>query len=408
MNPPQDVTWRRNRAVMAAMIFVVFTGFAFVLPFMPLFVRQLGVHDEASVALWAGVLIGVAPLTAGLLAPVWGRLGDRYGQKAMLVRALLAYAVLLVLTSRADGVGELLALRVGVGLFGGVGPLALAMASAQAPPGQTGRALGTVQAAQILAAAVGPFIGGVLAHAIGIRSTFVVTAGLCLLALGLVVGFYREAPRPEPSAAAARGPSVPPWRDGLLLPLMAALFLVNFVARSFTPILPLYIQGLGVDPERLAVTTGLLISVYSVAAALSASVLGRAAGRVSPRRLLAGSLFAGAVTIFAMSVVASYGELLVWGVLGGLASGGALTLGYTLGSTSVPRARRGAAFGWLSGAALFGGAISPTIAGWLARWDLRGIFYLDTALYVLLAGALLLLRDPAPEEAAETAASRDA
>ena len=70
---------RRNQLVTVAMVFAVFTGFAFVLPFLPLFVRELGVEEPERAALWAGVLIGVAPLFAGLLAPVWGRLADRHG-----------------------------------------------------------------------------------------------------------------------------------------------------------------------------------------------------------------------------------------------------------------------------------------------------------------------------------------
>ena len=46
--------WRRNQYVMVATVFVVFTGFAFVLPFLPLYVRELGVEDEEQAALWAG------------------------------------------------------------------------------------------------------------------------------------------------------------------------------------------------------------------------------------------------------------------------------------------------------------------------------------------------------------------
>ena len=46
---------------------------------------------------------------------------------------------------------------------------------------------------------------------------------------------------------------------------------------------------------------------------------------------------------------------------------------------------RRTAFGFFSAAALFGGAVSPSVAGLLAHWDLRGIYYLDAALFVALA-----------------------
>lgn len=378
---------RRNQHVTAATVFVVFTGFAFVLPFLPLYVRELGVRDEEDVALWAGVLIGIAPLLAGALAPFWGRLADRYGQKPVAVRALVAYVILLVLSAAVRSVEQLLVLRIGVGLFGGIGPIGLSMAAAGGPREHTGRAVGLVQSAQILSAAVGPFVGGLLADTIGIRRTFLVTAALCAGALLLVLLGYREAPRAGPPA-----PVVSRTRDLLAAPglpgLLAVLFLVNFVGRSFTPILPLYLHALGVDATRLALLTGVLISVYSLAAAVSASALGRLSGRHSPRGLLVLSLSAGAATVLPMAFASGYPMLLALATALGLVSGGALTLCYTIGGLKVDAERRSTAFGFFSAAALFGGALSPSVAGLLAHWDLRGIYYLDAAIFLVLAAAL--------------------
>ena len=75
------------------------------------------------------------------------------------MKALVAYVVLLALSAAVQSVEQLLALRIGVGLFGGIGPLGLAMATAQAPREDTGRAVGLIQAAQILSAAIGPARG---------------------------------------------------------------------------------------------------------------------------------------------------------------------------------------------------------------------------------------------------------
>lgn len=380
-------TWRRNQRVMVAAVFVVFTGFAFVLPFLPLYVRELGVERDEDAALWAGVLIGVSPLLAGLLAPFWGRLADRHGQKPIVLRALGAYVLLLLLSAAVTSVYQLLALRIGIGLFGAIGPLGLSMATALAPREETGRAVGLVQAAQILAAAVGPLAGGLLADAIGIPLTFVATAVLCAAALVLVAALYQEGP-------GAASPASPRGRlaDVLRLPqvgsLLVVLFLVNFIGRSFTPILPLHLLVLGVPQGRVASGTGLLIAAYSLAAALSATALGRASRAFSPRGLLAGALLGGAVTVLPMALVPSFAGFLGLAVLLGLATGGCLTLCYTMGGMRVPEGQRATAFGFFSGAALFGGAISPSVAGLLARLDLRAIYYVDTALFLLLAASL--------------------
>jgi len=384
---PRLEPWRRNQYVMVATVFVVFTGFAFVLPFLPLYVRDLGVTSPEEAALWAGVLIGVSPLLAGLLAPFWGRLADRFGQKRMVLRALLAYVVLLLLSAAVTNVGQLLALRIGIGLFGGIGPLGLSMATSLAPREETGRAVGLVQAAQILAAAVGPLAGGVLADAIGIPRTFVVTAFLCAAALALVALLYDEAP-PAAAAEAPRGSLASVLRIPQVGPLLVVLFLVNFIGRSFTPILPLHLLTLGVLPGRVASATGLLIAVYSVAAALSATVLGRASRSRSPRGLLACALLGGAATVLPMAVVPSFGGFVVLATLLGLASGGCLTLCYTIGGLIVPEGQRATSFGFFSGAALFGGALSPSVAGLLAHFELRGIYYVDAALFLILAATL--------------------
>jgi YVTN family beta-propeller protein len=394
-----DAAARANLWTMVACVFVVFTGFAFVLPFMPLYVRELGVVDEAAGALWAGLLIGIAPLLAGLLAPVWGRLADRHGQKPMAVRALVAYVFLLLLSAVAQNVWQLLALRIGIGLFGGIGPLGLAMATASLPREQTGQAVGKIQAAQILSAAVGPLAGGLLADAIGIRTTFVVTAALCAIALGFVLRYYTETAR-RSSANEPRAPLTAILGLAGVLPLLVVLFLVNFIGRSFTPILPMQLGRLGVEKDALASSTGLLISIYSICAAASATLLGRASRKRSPRAMLIVALTAGAVTVLPLAWAGRFPTFVAFASLLGLASGGALTLCYTIGGLMVPAAHRTAAFGFFSAAALFGGSVSPLVAGALVRWDFRGIYLVDAILFAVLAAGLLAGFAPAAPKAA--------
>jgi MFS family permease len=205
---------------------------------------------------------------------------------------------------------------------------------------------------------------------------------------------YGEAPRRAPEGEADSRASL---REVVRMPgvpaLLAVLFLVNFVGRSFTPILPLHLKTLGAGDDA-ALVTGLLISAYSVAAALSASALGRAAGSFRPAALLAGSLGLGALTFLPMAFARSVGQMMALAVLAGLASGGGLTLGYAVGGALVPPERQATAFGFFSGAALFGGAVAPSVAGLLAHWRLEGIYYADAALYLALGAAVAFWRQP--------------
>jgi len=209
------------------------------------------------------------------------------------------------------------------------------------------------------------------------------------VALFLLVVFYEEPPRVIAIGTAPRDRFGDVLRVPGVLPLMAALFVVNFIGRSFTPILPLHLQRMAVPAGSVALATGVLISAYSVCAALSAGVLGRATRRIEPRMLLVATLVAGATVVLPMGMASRFPAFLVLAVLLGLAAGGSLTLCYTIGGLMVPGARRTTAFGFFSMAALFGGAISPSIAGLLTRLQITAIYWADAALYLLLALALL-------------------
>ena len=91
-----------------------------------------------------------------------------------------------------------------------------------------------------------------------------------------------------------------------------------------------------------------------------------------------------------MAWAPSYGVLLALAGLLGLVSGGSLTLCYTIGGLMVPESVRTTAFGFFAGAALFGGSLSPTVAGLLTHWDLLAIYWVDAALYLVLAGGIAL------------------
>lgn len=378
------------------MTFAAFLGLGFALPFLPLFVQELGVLDPVDAAQWAGVLIGVGPLLAGLLAPFWGGLADRHGYKRIALLALTAIGLAQVVASLAESPLHVLVSRVLSGLFGGVGPLGLAMASGSSGKrGGASKAIGKIQSAQILAAGFGPLLGGTLASFLGIRAAFWGASISCLFA-ALVVGIFYSDERP---AAEAPRRDAPPPR--LALPgsfftvLVFVVFFVNFASRSFTPILPAQLESFGVAPSSLAFSTGVLISVYSIAAAASSFGFGRLAAGIDPVRLIGLSLFLSLLAALAMAHVATFGAFLGVALVYGLVSGGGLTLGYSIGSRRFPEASRGASFGRLSGAALIGGAVAPAIAAFVARSALVDVYWMNAAIYAVLIGAALtLLRGP--------------
>ena len=398
--------WRRNLYILMLGIFATYTGFAFVMPFLPLFVTQLGVTDPGEAALWSGILFGLSPLLSGLLAPFWGSLADRFGRKAMLGRGLGVFALLILLTAFVTDIWQLLVLRALNGVFGGYIVLAIGLASAIAPRERVGEAIGLIQASQLAGGVGAPFIGGIVVDLVGLRGAFFVAAALAASGfLAFQLGF-REAPKErDATVTTTTAKRVGGLRGWLSFPgfigLLGAGFALQFIDRSFGPLLPLYLGTLNAPPERLGTISGVVLAGGAFATAVAAAGSGRLAGRINPRPLLVVATLCGAACCLPLGFAGHWGQVLALRLALGLLAGGAVTLVYAVGGRALPDTARVAAFSTLAGVAQIGGAISPMVTGLLARWvSLGAIFVLDAALYALvLLWALRMWRVAAREPA---------
>jgi len=392
MTRPGPRSWQRNVWALSLVVFVAFVGFQSFSPFLPLYVRELGVTDPSRIALWSGLLSAVTPAMSGFLSPLFGRLADRFGRKAMLIRSLAGFIVIIGAMGLVTSVEQLFLARLVQGFFAGFTPMAMALASVSAPPEKGPVAIGMVQSAQLLSTAIGPAAGGYVASHFGIRYAFFVTAGLCVLALIALIALFAE-DRPAAADGSRRAGPRAPLREALRYPhflaVMGLLLIAQFLDRGLALLIPLRVAHMpGV--EAIAATSGLIVSVAAVAATLSANLAARLSQGVPVGQLLAVGLLAGGPLCGAMAFAEGWVSLLVLRALVGLAIGGALTLAYSLGGLIVPSHSRGAAFGWLALGVQVGTAISPLATGALAAVNLSGAFVFSGAMCWLAAGLLFL------------------
>jgi MFS transporter, DHA1 family, multidrug resistance protein len=386
-------SWQRKRLAVVVTIAATFLGLEFSSSFIPLYVRYLGVNDVGEAALWSGLVVGVAPLAAALMAPVWGSLADRYGRKRMVLRALVAISVLSFAMGAVPDVGWAFITRLVLGITSGLTGMAMALAVSISPRERVGQTVGMMQAAQMLPLAVGPPIGGAISDALGLRANFHFTGVVVALALLVLVFLFGE----EPPAAAppSREAKQRTGRWGLAgLPGFAAtmvlVFLVQFVDRSLMPILPLYLGQINTPPAQLATISGLVVAAGAVAAGTSATIYGRLAGPGRTWRLLLVAVVGGALCVGPLALVDRWEQVLVLRPLLGLLAGGSLAMGYTLGTRLVPPERTGLALGVLSSSGMIGSASAPFLAGLVGRFDLRAVFAVDVLCYLLAVVVVLV------------------
>src|SRR5215470_12044932 len=172
--------WQRNLYILWAIEFAAFAGLSLILPFIPLYVRELGITDTADVTRWSGLLLSGPFVVSFLVTPVWGALGDRYGQKLMVVRALLGSALVYVGMGLAGRVEVLFGWRLALGGVSGFLAAGMALVSVTVPDGRRGYALGLLQSVVPAAGLIGPLAGGVLADLIGYRAIFFIVGAVCV------------------------------------------------------------------------------------------------------------------------------------------------------------------------------------------------------------------------------------
>jgi len=389
---------RRNVYTAAAANGIGFAGFTIVMPFLPLYIRELGVADVADIALWTGLTLGATPAVTAVSAPLWGRVGDRYGSKVLVLRSLTAFVLTKGAMAFVTAPWQLFALRALLGVFAGYGALTVSMAAESVPREQMARAIGTVQIAQRLGPAVGPVIGGLLAPLVGLRATFLIAAAFYLTSVFLVALLYTE-PRNRQARSTGRrlGDVLAElYRTPGFVMVFLVILCLQLVDRSFGPILPLYVERLGYAPTRVALVSGVLFSIAALFAALGHHVAEPLMMRWSHRALVVGTALATALGLLLLVLVPSVWAFAVALAIAGVAIGVGMTSAYTSGGRLLPPDAHATGFGVMTTASLVGLAVSPIVAGLISGPGLRIVFEADIVLLGLLAVAAWVRMAPAP------------
>ena len=389
-----DPAWRRNLFVCLAGSFSTIVAMTLLLPFLPLYVQQLGVRDPAAVVQWSGIAFGATFLTAALTAPLWGRLGDRYGRKVNLIRASLGMAVAMSLIGLAQNVWELVALRLLVGLLGGYSSGSMVLVAAQTPKDRSGWALGMLSAGIMAGNLVGPLIGGVAPGLVGIRATFFVAGAVIFLSFLATAFLIKEEKRP-PKAPGAKSigawAQIPDTRPVVAMLITGTLLMV--ATMSIEPIITVYVAQFTAAPH-VTFVAGLVMSVAALGSAISAAQLGKLADRIGHWRVVIVCLAAAAVLLVPQAFVTADWQLIGLRFLMGLALGGLLPCMTAVIRHNAPEAVTGTLLGYAISTQYAGQVIGPLAGGFVGgHFGMRAVF-LGTCLIVAIGavGNLLVAR----------------
>jgi MFS family permease len=182
--------WRRL-SVLIAVGGIDMLGFGMVLPIMPFYALKLHASPEM-----IGAIIASFSVVQLLVAPIWGRVSDRYGRRPALLAGLLASAFAFAIFGLANAVWLLFASRIIQGAGGGTTGVAQAYVADTVAPGDRARALGWLSSATAVGLIIGPVLGSFSAHW-GQAAPGLIAAGLCLVNVAFAWKWLPESKPPR-------------------------------------------------------------------------------------------------------------------------------------------------------------------------------------------------------------------
>ena len=381
--------WRRNLTVCVFGWFTTLVGLSMLLPFLPLYVQQLGVTSQADVVQWSAVAFGATFFGTAITAPLWGRLADRYGRKPMLVRAAIGMAIVMSLIGLARDVTDLVALRLIAGLIGGYASASIVMIGSQVPRERAGWALGVLSTGALSGNLIGPLVCGFLPELVGIRGTFFVGGAMIAVAAMTTILFVRE-DFDRASDARQRDRKNRPEGAGSKWPVIAALLMTAMMVllanMSIEPIITVYIGDLGVPVDHQARIAGVVMACSALGSILTAARLGALADRMGGWSVIVGCLLLTAVVMVPQAFVTQWWQLAVLRGVMGMTIAGLLPAIAKLIRHSVEEHNTGKILGYLQSAQFSGQVIGPLIGGQIgAHFGLHHVFLVTAALLVLCA-----------------------
>jgi MFS family permease len=190
-------------AVMALMVTYVET---MVLPAFRAFITFFD-YPPTTTVVW---IVSAYLLVGTVATPVFGKLGDKYGKKRMLLLVMTLYAVAVSVAGFTPNIGAALGidranqiyLLIGVRAFQGLGmgmfPLAFAMMPEVFPASRVGQAQGIVSGMFAAGASLGLAGGGYIAYRFGWQLTYHTVTPVAILLVILAYVYLRESPHLSP------------------------------------------------------------------------------------------------------------------------------------------------------------------------------------------------------------------
>ena len=259
--------YRKNLLILSTTIFLTAVSWNQVMPFLPLFMKDMGLkHNLLG---WVGIVFAIQSAASIIAQPFWGKMGDKYGRKPMAIRAGLCLAGIYFAMSVVQTPMQLAVLRFLNGALTGFIPMSMALIATNTPQELAPRSIATAQTASAAGLIVGPAIGGLLAGLVGYRGSMQVSGSAVFISTLLVLWLVQERSRDEVvEPTSLLQDFAISLRSKVLSSVMLTVMVYGVFVAAISPILALHLSSM--SSHATVWLTGIVFSLPPIALVLTA------------------------------------------------------------------------------------------------------------------------------------------
>lgn len=360
-------------------------GMSMVVPFLPFFIRELGITNHDELEHWSGIVFSGPFILSFILTPVWGVLGDKFGKKTMVLRAVFGLAISQLLIGFSANVEQLFFFRMVQGAISGFIASSLALVSSSTPKEKSGYAIGILQTSISSGTVIGPFIGGFVADLTSYRTVFFVTSGLCFFSGLLVLINVKE---PERTASKKIYSVFENYKyvfkSSYLIVAMLSITLIQVSVTIAQPVFALFVESITKGTEYISTLTGAIFGTLGIFSIISSPWWGRRNDTKSFKKNLIIAITGAGIAYCLHTFITNPYLLFPVRAFLGLCVGGMIPILYAYINKNITDDRKGGVMGIASSFNLLGNLIGPLLCTVL-------LFKLPLKYIFLVAGIMLFM-----------------
>ncbi len=384
---------KRNIVIMWFSNFFIAGSMTMVLPFISLYIETMGNFSEKYVQHWSGITFGITFVSAFIFSPIWGRFGDHFGRKKVLIISGFGMGLSIFLMGYVESVWQLFLLRFLMGFFTGFIPMSQAFISTQTPKEIAGRVLGTLQTGSITGSLLGPMLGGILADSLGFSLTFRWTSIAIFFSALLVFATKEYVIEPKTggkSHYSSKEVLTHILKNPVLLTVLLISALVQIAHFSIQPILSLFVTELH-GHSNIAFYSGIAFSAAGLGNLLMSRNWGKIADKHGYIKILVLLLFVSGIVYLPGAAVTDFWQLVIIRFVLGIAIGGIIPVRIAYIRQEAPIAMQGEVLGYNTSLRFLGNIIGPMLGGFVSGYLGFSAVFISTSALLIISGFILFI-----------------